>query len=68
LSDDASGNGLDVTFREFVAGQKLFNRYTLIKTLGGGGIARLEPRSLLALGLFRDRLFLCFLRGHRATL
>jgi serine/threonine protein kinase len=38
LSDDASGNGLDVTFREFAAGQKLFNRYTLIKTLGRGGM------------------------------
>jgi serine/threonine protein kinase len=38
LSDDVSGNGLDVTFREFAAGQKLFNRYTLIKTLGRGGM------------------------------
>ncbi len=33
-----NGNGLDVTFREFVSGQKLFNRYTLIKTLGRGGM------------------------------
>ena len=33
-----SGNGLDLTLREFVAGQKLFNRYTLIKTLGRGGM------------------------------
>jgi len=32
------GNGLDVTLREFVTGQKLFNRYTLIKTLGRGGM------------------------------
>src|SRR6266403_5699537 len=38
MSDEASGNGLDVTLREFVAGQKLFNRYTLIKTLGRGGM------------------------------
>src|SRR5438270_3643966 len=28
----------DLTFREFAAGQKLFNRYTLIKTLGRGGM------------------------------
>jgi serine/threonine protein kinase len=33
-----SGDGLDLTLREFVAGQKLFNRYTLIKTLGRGGM------------------------------
>jgi serine/threonine protein kinase len=38
VSDEASGNELDVTLREFVAGQKLFNRYTLIKTLGRGGM------------------------------
>src|SRR6266404_266270 len=38
MSDEGSGNGLDVTFREFVAGQKLFSRYTLIKTLGRGGM------------------------------
>jgi serine/threonine protein kinase len=38
VSDEVSGNGLDVTLREFVAGQKLFNRYTLIKTLGRGGM------------------------------
>jgi serine/threonine protein kinase len=38
MSAEASGNGLDVTLREFVAGQKLFNRYTLIKTLGRGGM------------------------------
>lgn len=38
VSNDAPGNGLDVTFREFTAGQKLFNRYTLIKTLGRGGM------------------------------
>jgi serine/threonine protein kinase len=33
-----SGNGLDLTLREFVAEQKLFRRYTLIKTLGRGGM------------------------------
>jgi serine/threonine protein kinase len=38
VSDEASGNGLDMTLREFVAGQKLFSRYTLIKTLGRGGM------------------------------
>jgi len=40
VADEASGggNGLDVTLREFVTGQKLFNRYTLIKTLGRGGM------------------------------
>jgi serine/threonine protein kinase len=40
VADEASGsgNGLDLTLREFVAGQKLFNRYTLIKTLGRGGM------------------------------
>ena len=40
MADEASGsgNGLDLTLREFVAGQKLFNRYTLIKTLGRGGM------------------------------
>src|SRR5437773_8920991 len=32
------GNSLDVTVREFVSGQKVFNRYTLIKTLGRGGM------------------------------
>jgi serine/threonine protein kinase len=38
VSGESAGNGLDITFREFVAGQKLFNRYTLIKTLGRGGM------------------------------
>jgi serine/threonine protein kinase len=38
VSNEASGNGLDLTLREFAAGQKLFNRYTLIKTLGRGGM------------------------------
>jgi serine/threonine protein kinase len=38
VSTDASGNGFDATLREFASGQKLFNRYTLKKTLGRGGM------------------------------
>ena len=38
MSQQTSGNGLDVTLREFAPGQKLFARYTLIKTLGRGGM------------------------------
>jgi len=38
VSGEASGNGLDVTLREFVSGQKIFNRYRLAKTLGRGGM------------------------------
>ena len=38
MSEEISGNGLDVTFREFAGGQKLFSRYRLIKTLGRGGM------------------------------
>lgn len=38
MSDKAEGNGLEATLREFVAGQKLFNRYRLAKTLGRGGM------------------------------
>jgi hypothetical protein len=38
VSEEISGNGLDVTLREFISGQKLFNRYRLLKTLGGGGM------------------------------
>jgi serine/threonine protein kinase len=38
VSSEVSGNGLDVTLREFVSGQKLFNRYRLVKTLGRGGM------------------------------
>src|SRR5260370_6987694 len=33
-----SGPGLDATLRDFVAGQKLFNRYTLKRILGRGGM------------------------------
>jgi serine/threonine protein kinase len=38
VSTDAPGNGFDATLREFASGQKLFNRYTLKKTLGRGGM------------------------------
>ncbi|HEX7517889.1 MAG TPA: protein kinase [Chthoniobacterales bacterium] len=38
MSGETSGNGLDATLREFSGGQKLFGRYTLIKTLGRGGM------------------------------
>src|SRR5436190_2395535 len=38
VSEEISGNGLDATLREFASGQKLFNRYRLIKTLGRGGM------------------------------
>jgi serine/threonine protein kinase len=38
VSDETSGNGLDATLREFSGGQRLFGRYTLIKTLGRGGM------------------------------
>jgi serine/threonine protein kinase len=38
VSEEISGNGLDVTLREFASGQKLFNRYRLLKTLGRGGM------------------------------
>ena len=38
MSDESSGAGLDATLRDFSGGQKVFNRYTLIKTLGRGGM------------------------------
>ena len=38
MTGEDSSNGLDATLREFVSGQKLFNRYTLVKTLGRGGM------------------------------
>ena len=38
MSDERSGNASDVTQREFVGGQRLFGRYTLIKILGRGGM------------------------------
>lgn len=38
MSSEDSGEGLDATLREFSSGQKLFGRYTLVKTLGRGGM------------------------------
>ena len=38
MSVAPSGNGLDLTVRDFGAGQKVFGRYTLIRTLGRGGM------------------------------
>jgi Protein kinase domain/PEGA domain len=38
VTNEGSGNGLDATMREFAAGQKLFRRYTLKRTLGRGGM------------------------------
>jgi serine/threonine protein kinase len=38
VSNDAPGNGSDATTRELVAGQRLFNRYALKRTLGRGGM------------------------------
>src|SRR5438067_4942689 len=37
-SDERSGSASDVTQREFVGGQRLFGRYTLIRILGKGGM------------------------------
>ena len=38
MSGEAPAPGLDVTIRDFNNGQKVFSRYTLIKTLGRGGM------------------------------
>src|SRR5437773_7607313 len=38
MSGERTGSASDVTLREFVGGQKLFGRYTLIKILGRGGM------------------------------
>src|SRR5213593_1282144 len=38
LTDQRSGDMPDVTQREFVGGQRLLGRYTLIKILGRGGM------------------------------
>jgi serine/threonine protein kinase/Flp pilus assembly protein TadD len=38
VSDEPPGAGLDATLREFSSGQKIFDRYTLIKILGRGGM------------------------------
>jgi serine/threonine protein kinase len=38
VSAENSGEDLGATLQEFLSGQKLFNRYTLVKTLGRGGM------------------------------
>ncbi len=38
MNGDTPGNRSDATVREFASGQKLFNRYTLVKILGRGGM------------------------------
>jgi serine/threonine protein kinase len=38
VSGERTGSASDVTQREFVGGQELFGRYTLIKILGRGGM------------------------------
>jgi hypothetical protein len=38
MSGETSGNPLDATVRDFANGQKVFSRYTLVKTLGRGGM------------------------------
>jgi serine/threonine protein kinase len=38
VSDERTGSASDVTQREFVGGQRLFGRYTLIRILGRGGM------------------------------
>ncbi len=38
MSGEQTGSASDVTQREFVGGQRLFGRYTLIKILGRGGM------------------------------
>jgi len=38
VSDEGAANVIAVTSREFVSGQKVFGRYTLIKVLGRGGM------------------------------
>src|SRR2546427_2000764 len=38
VTDQRSGEVADATLREFRSGQKLFNRYTLVKILGRGGM------------------------------
>src|SRR6266566_1215603 len=38
VSSERTGSASDVTQREFVGGQRLFGRYTLIKILGRGGM------------------------------
>ena len=38
MTNPSSGNGFDATTRGLAAGQKLFNRFTLKRTLGRGGM------------------------------
>ncbi len=38
VSNERAGHVIDATSREFVGGQKVFGRYTLIKVLGRGGM------------------------------
>jgi serine/threonine protein kinase len=38
VSGERTGNASEMTQREFVAGQRLFGRYTLIRILGRGGM------------------------------
>jgi serine/threonine protein kinase len=38
MSGETADKALDATTRDFANGQKVFNRYTLIKTLGRGGM------------------------------
>jgi serine/threonine protein kinase/tetratricopeptide (TPR) repeat protein len=38
VADEGSGLGLDVTARQYAPGQKVFDRYTLKKILGRGGM------------------------------
>src|SRR5437870_10319964 len=38
VSNKVPSNGLDATARDLVVGQKVFNRYTLKRTLGRGGM------------------------------
>src|SRR5439155_26562216 len=37
LTDQRPGDFADATLRDLVSGQKLFGRYTLVKSLGRGG-------------------------------
>jgi serine/threonine protein kinase len=38
VTNEGSGDLADATLRDLVSGQKLFNRYTLVKILGRGGM------------------------------